>query len=874
MASGGENRKRKKRTLTVPVDDVPEPLKSEDSPAPQAAGAGRAMTIQSSPPVMDDEDGEEGETSPEPESKGAPVTVDLDVSSDELAADDEPLDEPEELNIDEDDIEELSDSSAPMPPSPPVPVVPAARPSGSTPAPSSETPPPTSRRELGADATRELISAAGDAPQPVSKAATAGQSIEIDIDDLEFTEPQPKPPAAEASTVEVPTVDHEDIPIDDEACERPTDANGEQGEETAAVESAPRAEETTSAESPSPSEPLGPELDGGGEEEDEDEGRTTIPMVFEMVEAQFGDGLTNDANVSPQDSQAPTVSPEPAATAADAASQEPDVAAAEPAAPSEPEAAPSEPEAAASEPEEASSKAEASSPDPEATAPELEVPSLEPKPASPEPEAVASPEPEASKPEATPESVVVGVIQVIDAGEDDEVEERAAGSDEVEEEASSGVEVEAEPDTVAEPSAVEPERDEEPSDELALGPKVLGKQEGSLDLEVESLEQEERQTEPGADEDEEQRPAASESPGREEIPSPPQGTAARGGEADAELDLSDEVEVIKDASAVSRAQALASAVLEELEVEEFDEKADDDEAEEVDPDQERVESSAAPPPPPKSEKSTAASPPAPAPPPPPKGVSRRKRRKSWWEEMFNDDYLRSLPDYSKRQTQKEVDFIESALGIKAGGMILDLACGNGRHAVALSSRGYQIVGLDLSLPMLARAAELAQKHNQKINFIHGDMRYIAFESTFDGVCCLGTSFGYFDDETNIKVIEGIHKSLKARGMLVIEVSNRDFIIVSQPNMIWFEGDGCVCMEESSFNYITSRLKVKRTLLLEGGRQVEHEFTIRLYCLHELGKILHNAGFRVIEVSGHIHTPGAFFGTESQNLIILAEKRAE
>lgn len=264
-----------------------------------------------------------------------------------------------------------------------------------------------------------------------------------------------------------------------------------------------------------------------------------------------------------------------------------------------------------------------------------------------------------------------------------------------------------------------------------------------------------------------------------------------------------------------------------------------------------------------------------SPPPPPKSsrpAPSRNRRKPWWEEMFNDDYLRSLPELSERFTQKEVDFMEAALGVKPGGMILDLACGNGRHAVELSCRGFQVVGLDLSLAMLSRAAELAQKVNQKINFIHGDMREMAFESTFDGAICQGTSFGYFDDETNIKVIDGLRRALKTRGMLIIETANRDFLISRQPNMVWFEGDGCVCMEESSFNYITSRLAVKRSLLFDDGRQIEHEFSIRVYSLHELGKILHTAGFRVAEISGHIHTPGAFFGVDSTNLIILAEKR--
>ena len=43
-------------------------------------------------------------------------------------------------------------------------------------------------------------------------------------------------------------------------------------------------------------------------------------------------------------------------------------------------------------------------------------------------------------------------------------------------------------------------------------------------------------------------------------------------------------------------------------------------------------------------------------------------------------------------------------------------------------------------------------------------------------------------------------------------------------------------------------------------------------LHELGKILHDHGFKVCEVSGRVATPGVFFGNESPRTIILAEKR--
>jgi SAM-dependent methyltransferase len=254
----------------------------------------------------------------------------------------------------------------------------------------------------------------------------------------------------------------------------------------------------------------------------------------------------------------------------------------------------------------------------------------------------------------------------------------------------------------------------------------------------------------------------------------------------------------------------------------------------------------------------------------PKMRRRHKRPSEWWAEIFDDDYLSLLPTPTARDDRREVDFIEKSLSVKKGSLVLDLACGNGRHAVGMARRGYRIVGVDLSLPMLARAGELAQENDQKINFIHGDMRELGFDKTFDAIYCVGTSMGYFDDSTNITVLEGIARALKPGSPFLLEVSNRDHIIEKQPNLIWFEGSGAVCMEETSFNYINSRLYVKRQLIFgDSGRQVNHELSVRLYSLHELGLILGRAGFVVHHVAGHPATPGAFFGVDSSKIIILA-----
>ena len=89
-----------------------------------------------------------------------------------------------------------------------------------------------------------------------------------------------------------------------------------------------------------------------------------------------------------------------------------------------------------------------------------------------------------------------------------------------------------------------------------------------------------------------------------------------------------------------------------------------------------------------------------------------------------------------------------------------------------------------------------------------------------------------------------------------------------------EGDGCVVLEEVDFNFNTNRILTHRSVVFEDGQQVEHEISIRVYSLHELGKLLRQAGFRVIEVSGSVPTRGHFFGANSRNLMILAERRSE
>jgi SAM-dependent methyltransferase len=67
--------------------------------------------------------------------------------------------------------------------------------------------------------------------------------------------------------------------------------------------------------------------------------------------------------------------------------------------------------------------------------------------------------------------------------------------------------------------------------------------------------------------------------------------------------------------------------------------------------------------------------------------------------------------------------------------VLELGAGTGRVAIDLAQRGFHVVGLDISAPMLAQAevkqASLEPEVAARLRFVRGDMAALALNETFD-----------------------------------------------------------------------------------------------------------------------------------------------
>ena len=254
-------------------------------------------------------------------------------------------------------------------------------------------------------------------------------------------------------------------------------------------------------------------------------------------------------------------------------------------------------------------------------------------------------------------------------------------------------------------------------------------------------------------------------------------------------------------------------------------------------------------------------------------VRRTPTAGAWFADLFGNDYFLAHPQRLGPSTLNEVEFIESALRAPAGGRLLDVCCGYGRHTVPLAAKGYELVGLDLSLDMLKAALGRAQASSLAIKFVHGDMRDLNFKEVFDGAFCFDSSFGFFTEPENLMVLRGVFDAVKRGGRFILEVANRDYALRGIPTRNWWEGDGCLVQEDIEFDHLTSRLAIKRFAVFADGMQREYNISMRLYAVHELLRMFQMVGFEILEISGNRHTAGLYFGPESNRIIMVAEKPA-
>ncbi len=254
----------------------------------------------------------------------------------------------------------------------------------------------------------------------------------------------------------------------------------------------------------------------------------------------------------------------------------------------------------------------------------------------------------------------------------------------------------------------------------------------------------------------------------------------------------------------------------------------------------------------------------------------------WPEELFvekADLYQLQLEERLQR-AEEEADFLVKLFqthGIPVGARILDLCCGIGRHSVALAKRGYCAVGVDFSQKFLERARELAEeaKVQERVEFVLQDVRKIARLPLrdFAAAICLYTSFGYYGEEEDRKLLESVRKMLQPGGIFVLDVAFREWLVRNfRPQQVSIR-PGYLLVEEANFDLEESRTHSRWLFFLpkEGRGWVyagEAKTSVRAYSLHELIRMFEETGWRYSGAYGGLDMSP--FGLEARRLVVVAK----
>jgi SAM-dependent methyltransferase len=226
---------------------------------------------------------------------------------------------------------------------------------------------------------------------------------------------------------------------------------------------------------------------------------------------------------------------------------------------------------------------------------------------------------------------------------------------------------------------------------------------------------------------------------------------------------------------------------------------------------------------------------------------------------------------SPEVTQAEVEFLEEALGLGAEPKrLLDVPCGDARHAVELARRGHRVTAIDSAQDNEAQAQVRSASAGVTIDFVRADMRALPKRAPFEGAYCWGNSFGYFPRSESQRFTTAVGKRLVAGSRFVIDTAtSAESLLVELERQSWVRvDDELVLLLECEYDARESRLDTTYTSVLRDqvvDRRTAHHY---VFTSGEIVGMLEAAGFEIVDLLEDLD--GAQFQLGSERLLLVAE----
>lgn len=212
--------------------------------------------------------------------------------------------------------------------------------------------------------------------------------------------------------------------------------------------------------------------------------------------------------------------------------------------------------------------------------------------------------------------------------------------------------------------------------------------------------------------------------------------------------------------------------------------------------------------------------------------------------------------------------------------MLDLGCGTGGHAWELARRGYDVVGVDLSDPMLdlARSKSAPGASIEPPRFLHGDVRSLRLDLKFDGAIMMFAVLGYQrTNEDAIAALRSIRSHLDLGGRLVFDFWYGPAVLADRPGdrvRVVESGDAQILRATTaSMDLATNSCTVSFRLWEFRDSQIlaqaAEEHVVRFFFEPEIRLLLELCGFHLARLTD-FSRPDRPASEETWNVLAVAE----
>jgi len=178
-------------------------------------------------------------------------------------------------------------------------------------------------------------------------------------------------------------------------------------------------------------------------------------------------------------------------------------------------------------------------------------------------------------------------------------------------------------------------------------------------------------------------------------------------------------------------------------------------------------------------------------------------------------------------------------------LVLDLACGTGAMTLLLAKKGYDMIGVDASVDMLAAAQEKSYDEGQSILFLAQDMRELDLFGTIDAAVCVCDSLNYILDEADLlTVFERVRLFMNPGGVFIFDM-NTEYKFKELLGSHSFEGNsvsGAAYSLDNVYDKATGINEYRVLFTHENGDSFTEVHKQRAYKTDKIVNLLQKAGF--------------------------------